>query len=261
MKISLYSFLLLICNACTGPNQPKVAQPESKPVDTIRKLPCDYPEWRTDDTLFRSAESSFFYSHIPHLGFSQKIKLQQGFLGIIAQSWADAQALALYQTDTSGHWTQVYCGPLDGGMSYETKMPDLNFDGYPDLLIDGDYGGIYGNHFSVGFLYDSQQKVFRHYDALDFENLAIDLKNNQLRGEHYGSYYGTHIKRLHGWEGDSLVLLKEAVYHADYKTAIIWIKERQKGGALKQDSIQGESDRLWGIFKKRLLWKGFGPKD
>lgn len=256
---SCFGFLLF-GYACTPPGQPEsFTQKQQVSVDTIQRLPCEDPKWASGDTLFRSREPSFFHWRIPGLadmGFSQKIKLKNRFLGIIVDSNEDldGMALALFQTDTLDQWVQTYCGEIEGAMNYNTSLIDLNFDGYKDLLIDGDYGGIRGNRFFIGFLFVPQSQIFRRHKALNLENLTIDLKNKELRSRHYGSPYGSNSKSLYAWEGDSLVLIQEAVYHADVD-AIIWLKEMQKDGTIKHDTITGKMDPLWEFFLEKCVWK------
>lgn len=145
---------------------------------------------------------------------------------------------------------------MEGGVAYQFITPDANFDGHKDLLIDVTSGGTFG-HFTVGFLYDPQRQTFRRDTALDLSNLTIDVQNRQLRSRHYSSMYGGNVKSLYGWQGDALVLLEEAVYHADTETsAIIWQRKRQKDGTMKQDSIIGKMDPLWDIFVRKCVWKG-----
>ena len=258
MRNSLLFFCLLWGYGCTSPSQPQISSVSSEPVTAMQKLPCEDPDWGRDDTIFRSPEPAFIYlPSLPEFGFSQKIKLKNGFLGIIAHSGQDEdeQAIAVYQTDSLGQWRQIHCGPLEGAIYYDTKRPDLNFDGYKDLLIVGNDGGIRYNHFSVAFLYDARRQTFRRDTTLDLPNLTIDTRHKQLRARHYGSRYGACIKWLYGWEGDSLVLLAEAIYHTDLE-ATIRLQERQKDGSTKYDTLRGKPEPLWEFFKRQAVWKG-----
>ena len=257
----IYRFLVLLLLAGPGcaPPVPSASVPTAPAADTtVTELPCEDPGWAAGDTLFRSPEPSFFYTIVPEIGFTRKIALPEGSLGVIAsrEDAGDELALGLYLTDSAGEWRQIYCGSLDAAFGYQVTMPDLNFDGDPDILIDGNTGGNYG-HFTVGFVYHPRQKTFRRDTALDLSNLNIDTKNKRLRSRHYGSVYGACIKSLYGWENNTLVLLEEAVFHADTEeSAIIRLKKRQKDGAMQQDSITGELDPLWEIFDRRCAWKG-----
>ena len=261
MKTDFLLFLLLLSLGCNSQSQPvATSQQQIEVVDTIPKLSCEDPNWALDDTLFRTQETEFFFELLPgaSMGFPQKIKLKDGFLGIVAQNWASEQAIALYQTDLVNKWNLIYCGPLEGASTYKTSTPDLNFDGHKDLLIDGTDGGVHGNHFFVLFLFDPENKTFRLCDTPRLENLTIDSKNKQLRARHYGSIYGSNCKSLYDWKGDSLVLLEEADYQAYHPEvdAIIRLKKRQKDGSIKQDSIMGKMDPLWEFFKGKCVWKG-----
>lgn len=256
MRIEWATLLLFwFCN-CGQPIQPAVPPPPAL-QDRAPVFPCNNPDWASDDTLFRSKAPVFFFENLSgaSMGFSQKIKLADGYLGIVAHNMTDDEAIALYQTNAAGTWNMMYCGPLYPASNYKTSMPDLNFDGYDDILVDADDGGIHGNHVFMGFLYEPQDNTFRRDTALDLENLSIDVRSRQLRSRHYGSRYGACIKSLYGWEGDLLILLEEAVYHADVD-AIIRLKKRQADGTVTQDSIKGKMKPLWDFFVGKCVWEG-----
>jgi len=176
-------------------------------------------------------------------------------LGIIADVDTVQSTIAVFQTDSLRHWIQVYCGPLEEAISYDVKMPDLNFDGHKDLLIDANSGGNFGKS-SIGFSFDPRSQTFQRDTFLDLENMTIDTKNKCLRSRHYSSIYGGNCKWLYGWKADFLVLFGAAVYHADVDSASIQLKKRQPDGSKKATSIQGKKDPVWKIFLEQCLWKG-----
>jgi hypothetical protein len=256
MKSTFPLFLIFFGISCNTPSPP-IAVPQSVQTPfNATKRPCELPNWASEDTLFRSPAASFFYNLVPHVGFTQKIQFDRGFLGIIAKSYEglDGLALGLFQTDSLAQWKQVYCGSMGGAISYKTSMPDLNFDGHKDLLIDATSGGTFGN-FAIGFLYRPKHQIFQRDTALNLANLSIDAKNKSLRSRYYGSRYGANIKRLYAWEGDTLVLREEALFHADVD-ATIWFKRRNVNGTLQQDSMVGKMEPLWKFFIEECVWKG-----
>ena len=92
-------------------------------------------------------------------------------MGIIADVDTVQSTIAVFQTDSLRHWIQVYCGPLEEAISYDVKMPDLNFDGHKDLLIDAHSGGNFGKS-SICFLFHPQSQTFQRNMALDLENMS-----------------------------------------------------------------------------------------
>jgi hypothetical protein len=249
-----YLVCLLLTCACSSPSQPQPVQTVTEQPGPAPALPCDdaFNQF-LEDTLFTSTALEFEFLHEAGTFLVKKMKLPKGYFGITANP---GFFMATYQTDSTGNWQRTFCGDMEGGVNYKFIMPDANFDGYKDLLIDVTSGGTFGN-FTVGFLYDPQRQTFRRDTVLDLSNLTIDAKNKRLRSRHYSSVYGGNCKWLYGWENDSLVLLEEAVYHADTEVkAIIWQKKRQKDGTMKQDSITGKMDPLWEIFEKKCVWKG-----
>ena len=232
----------LIAIACNAPSRPE--QVSNAAIPTVSTALCDGMDW-SSDTLFTSPEQSFIYEPLRGAGggFSQKIAWRNGFIEIIAAADSPQGTLALFQTDALLRWTQVYCRPLEDAMSYDTHMPDLNFDGHKDLLIDAHSGGNFGKS-SICFLFHPQSQTFQRNMALDLENMSIDTRTKRLRSRHYSSIYGGNCKWLYGWKADFLVLFGAAVYHAEVDSATITLKTRQKNGSLKPTFFEGEKDAV-----------------
>lgn len=224
--------------------------------DSILPNPCnDYVIRFHEDTLFRTPEVSLTFLPDPN-SLIWKVPFEHGALGVIIGYHYD-HFVALYRSDSIGVWKQSFCGEGVGGEDFLVTMPDLNFDGHPDLLIDGDNGGIYGNHFAICFLYDSVGSAFQRYPALDLENLTLDEYTRQIRSVHYGSKYGACIKQLYTWQQDSIVLLEEALYHADADSAYIAFKSRLEDGTIQYHKKRGLTEPLWHFFVDFALWEGF----
>lgn len=257
MKYNVF-ILLLIGFGCSSRNQnPPCPEISADTISGSIISPCEHLDWRTD-TIFKSTETDFLYGRLLGAGggFSQKMRLESGYLAIIVDNYTntDKMIVALFQTDSLGEWRQTYCGLMEGAMNFKTNLCDLNFDGHKDLLIDCNSGGTFGS-LAVGFLFDPQNRTFQRYTALHLENMTVDAKNKQLRSRHYTSRYLVPTKWLYGWEGDSLVLLEEALYHADVD-ATIRLKKRQKNGTLKVEIIEGKMEPLWKYFIDHCVWTG-----
>lgn len=239
--------------------QPRqMSEAKSNPcfVDSIAPDPCnDYVIRFYEDTLFQTPAASMAYLPDPN-SLIQKLPFGNGFVGVIVGYHYD-DFIATYRCDSNGRWQREFCGKGVGGEDFVVTMPDLNFDGHPDLLIDGNYGGIRGNHFAICFLFDPRHKTFQRFPALDLENLAMDEYKRQFRSVHYGSKYGACIKQLYAWQQDSIVLLEEALYHADSDSAYIAFKSRQADGVIQSNTIRGLTEPLWHFFVDFALWEGF----
>jgi len=224
--------------------------------DSIPSDPCnDYVIRFYEDTLFRTPAASMTYLPDPN-SLVCKLPFETGFVGIIV-GYHDDDFIATYRCDSTGYWQREFCGKGVGGEDIIVTMPDLNFDGYSDLLIDGDYGGIRGNHFAICFLFDQHSKTFHRYPALDLENFAMDEYTHQFRSVHYGSKYGACIKQVYAWQQDSIVLLEEALYHADADSAYIAFKNRQADGTMQHNEMRGLMEPLWHFFVDFAVWEGF----
>ncbi|HRI60977.1 MAG TPA: hypothetical protein PK228_14665 [Saprospiraceae bacterium] len=253
MKIEFIFSLLLLGLGCTSPSQPQLTQPTVEQPQVTSTSPCDGDFIHfLEDTLFTSPKSEFEFLSEAGTFFIKKLKLPKGYFGITANP---GFFIATYQTDSVGNWQRTFCGDFDGGVNYKFITSDANFDGHNDLLVDVASGGTFG-HFTVGFLYDPQRQIFRRDTALDLSNLTIDVKNKQLRSRHYSSIYGGNCKWLYAWEGDSLVLLEEAVYHAEVDSATISIQKRQKDGRMIHSSLEGKIEPLWEVFVQKCVWRG-----
>lgn len=188
------------------------------------------------------------------LYFITKMRVAEKEFYIEAQP---GEYIAIYATDSTQLFRRQICSPLDGGINFKITRPDLNFDGQQDVLLSGKDGGIAGNSFSIGFLYNLLQQTFQQNPQINLENLTVDADHKWLRSRHYASVYSGNWKKIYGWQGDSLVLMGQAVIQTtnDEKTKVRW--EVLRNGAFKADSLTREDpDRAWYFFKNELLWKG-----
>lgn len=246
--------VLLVANASKNQNRKQSNEANQPPIVEEEKSPCEDENWvpKIADTLFNSSESEFDWIPEHYVYFVKKIRLPHGFWGVVLNSGI---VIATYETDSTGHWHQTSCEEVsDGGINYNPKMVDLNFDGFLDLWIDADDGGVHGNRFSFVYIYDAKRETFKRDTTLELENLSIDSKGKRLRSQHFASYYGGNLKSLYGWKNDTLVLLGEAVIQSlGHSTKLSWIEYRN--GLPKSHSIEvGSREKAWKKFNQ-LFWQ------
>lgn len=258
MRSSWFKRLFLIGLCCFFSQACNLNHQETKKatqVETsvkIAKDSCD--NWLADllqDSLFSSTLPEFEYFPDHYIYFLKKIRTPKGFFGIIANP---PFFLATYEGDTLGNWHRLNCDPVQGGIKYEPKWLDVNFDQHPDLVIDSPNGGVHGNHFVFVFTFDKNLQTYRRDTLFELENLSLDSKKELLRSQHYSSTCGTNIKQLYKLQNDSLVCLGEVSIqgcHGD--SSMLWWKWL-KNRTLRADSAFLESDKAWGKFTQ-MIWK------
>ncbi len=237
--------MLLLLNT-----RPPIPNRLSDPV-TVRDsiFPCPADMFEQIDSVFdpyleQSMELGTYFRALINNGSEN--------LFVVAQP---GEYVAIYAEDSTGIYRLQICQPLDGGVQFRITQPDLNFDKQSDILISAKDGGVHGNSFSVGFLFDGINHRFRQ-TVINLENLTIDPANKQLRSRHYSSVYGGNCKWLYGWQSDSLVLLGEAIIQTETIETTTYWKALRNGTMVTESLVDTSAEHAWDVFIDSLLWQG-----
>lgn len=261
VMLEIVRFLVLLClfAGCENQQENAPALNRLQPSVVIPEKPkhsCDRYSWE-GDTIFHVAANNFLFVQLNGEEVSEKFPYGNRFVGCIANGLGESFA-GVFISDSSGqNWRPCVCDSIESAFRYKILHPDLNFDGHPDILIEGDDGGVHGNCFSVAFLYHPQQQSFYRYPALDLPNLSIDKKHRQYRARHYSSQAGGNCKWLYAWKNDTVQLLGKTVFQGclgndgTYGTFTSTIYHNSEATS---DSLFLKSGKAWSLFEK-MLWK------
>ncbi|HOY16474.1 MAG TPA: hypothetical protein PLC89_04235 [Haliscomenobacter sp.] len=242
-------------------------KPKLSPITTTEKGGnlnenfCDTHPWK-NDTVFHTTVENFQFEQIEGIVISRKFKYGKKFVAcIVSGIGLENGFVGVFISDSLGQkWSPCFCGKAEIASSYEILLPDLNFDGNPDILVDGLDGGVHGNSFSMAFLYNPKLKTFQRYPSLDLPNLSVDHQHKQIRARHYSSICGGSRKSLYNWQNKRLTLVGEAIVQGCFgdSATLEWTLHGNK--KTTSDSIFINTNQAWSKFNN-LLWKGFDREE